>query len=181
MKKGFAIDQLMLYILALFISGLILFYGYRAIKGIQCRAEEISLVRFEENLRAKIETLSSQYDSVRIEELDVPLGSCLPAVEKVCFADETKAIQPSGKDGAGLCKLTGANYDAHDSPAICNALQDKTDNVFLLPGIRPLRVKKIKLGEGTVCISAHGGRVSLKLTGKGDGTQIEPKPTRIST
>lgn len=174
MKKGIAIDQLILYILALFISALILFYGYRAITGLRCRADEIALVRFEKSLQAKIETLSSQYDSVRIESFDVTTGGCLPAVEKVCFADE-KDFSP---DKAELCKKQGGkNYDSRYSPAICSALQDKTDNVFLLPGARPLRIKKIKLEtEGTVCVSAPGGSLSLRLTGKGDGTHVAPLP-----
>ncbi|MBI4441332.1 hypothetical protein HY639_04130 [Candidatus Woesearchaeota archaeon] len=158
-------DQILLYILALFITALILFYGYRAIASLQNRAEEIALVRFEKSLQAKIETLASQYESVRIEEFDVPKG-----VDKVCFADEQRA---PGQDTAELCKPNGKNYDQKTSPVVCDALTAKTDNVFLLPSLQNLKIKKVKLEGGTSCIPSKGGRIVLRLTGQGDGTSIE--------
>ena len=162
--KGVAVDQLLLYILALFLSGLILFYGYRAITGLQKRADEVALIQFEKKLQAKIESIASQYDSVRIEELAVPQG-----VEKVCFADEKESIPP---DKAGLCE--GSNYH----PVVCNALLDKAENVFLLPAVHSLRVAKIKLREeGTICIPIRGGTLTLRLRGEGDGTHVEEART----
>lgn len=161
MKKG-VLDQMLLYILALFIAALILFYGYKAITSLQHRAEEIALVRFEKSLQAKIENLASQYESIRIEELDVPQD-----VKKVCFADKNACI--GGNDAAGLCTVGGPDYNA----IIKDAITSKTDNVFMIPTYQNLNIKKIVIFGGTLCINNVGGRIKLKLTGMGDGTQIE--------
>lgn len=164
-KKGI-VEHLLFYLLALFIAALILFYGYKAISSLQQRAEEIALIRFEKSLQAKVETLTSQYDSMRIEEFTLPRG-----VERVCFADLSQGISKSTPDtlGAGLCDTGNQNYNA----LVCNAIQEKTDSVFLLPTFQNLHVKKIKIDTGTLCISSKGGLLTLRLTGKGDGTRVE--------
>ncbi len=164
-KKG-VVEHLLFYLLALFIAALILFYGYKAISSLQHRAEEIALIRFEKSLQAKIETLTSQYDSLRIEEFTLPQG-----VNRVCFADLSQNINKNNPDrtGAGLCDTGSQNYHA----IVCNAITDKTDSVFLLPTLQNLHIKKIKIDTGTLCVSSKGGLLTLRLTGRGDGTRVE--------
>ena len=160
MKKRGMLDQIFLYVLALFLTALILFYGYKAILSLQQRAEELTLIRFEKNLKAKIETISSQYGSIRIEEFSVPGG-----VTSVCFADKSNLQE----DRAGLCSPSSQNYQ----PVVCNALKERTDTVFLLPILQNLYVDKILVPTGTFCTPVQGRLISLRLTGKGDGTLVE--------
>ena len=168
-KKG-VVEHLLFSLLALFIAALILFYGYKAISSLQQRAEEIALIRFEKSLQAKIETLTSQYDSMRIEEFTLPRG-----IDRVCFADLSQDISERTPDrsGAGLCDMGNQNYNA----LACNAITDKTDSVFLLPTFQNLHIKRIKITQGTLCVSSRGGLLTLRLTGKGDGTFVEETST----
>ncbi|PIN78936.1 hypothetical protein COV14_01535, partial [Candidatus Woesearchaeota archaeon CG10_big_fil_rev_8_21_14_0_10_33_12] len=72
MKKAQIQGQVFIYILTLIITGMILLYGYNAIKSISERAKQVELVKFKNDLKEDFETISFDYGSVKTMSYHVP-------------------------------------------------------------------------------------------------------------
>ena len=159
-KKGQIAGQVFIFILAAFLAVLIIGYGYRAISSFTSRTEDIALADFKTTLQGKVRTIASSHD-VRKLELRVP-----GKYEEVCFVDLGKRELAAG---SCLCDLDCRDY----SPEVCDAWMTEgyEYNVFLIP-ITPIKAAEMEIDGGYFCIEPEGGRISLRLEGKGNRTNV---------
>src|SRR3989344_2540252 len=81
-KKGMAIEQVFIFILAAVTFAVILIFGYKSISGFMDKGEEVSFVRFKTDLESSIKKISTEYGAVRIQQFNAPLN-----YDKICFID----------------------------------------------------------------------------------------------
>ena len=162
-NKGQMIGQIFVFILAMVILVLIVFFGFKAMAGFQNTGEEVGLVKFETELKSSIKTISLDYGSMRKKIISLPSN-----YKKLCFIDlsqREKAIAALGQ-----------------YPIIRNALEDGSDqNIFLDPmakieievGKITLKTKKDnKYGTPVLCVPIQKGKVELRLEGLGGSAGI---------
>ncbi len=177
MKKG-QVSHVFTYIMAIIIFAVILIFGYRAISEFVDKGERVAFVTFKTDLEGAVGEIASDYGSVVVYNAQHPLK--MPGkYEKICFID--------------VDKPPVANCNGLLNPIICDAWKTAFDaggfnaaeaNVFLEPiGILPIKVYRIKVDTngnriedgndaGYICFDNVGGRVNLRLEGKGDHTFI---------
>ena len=80
MKKGQVQGQVFIYVLTLIITGMILIYGYNAIKSINENANQVELANFKTTIKSDFEKMSSDYGSVKTMSYNVP-----SKLKEVCF------------------------------------------------------------------------------------------------
>ena len=161
MKRGQIQGQVFIYILTLIITAGILIYGYNSIKKLNATSNQVQFVEFKTNLKSNIETISSDYNSVKTYTYNVP-----SKVKEVCFYQES---HPPGIP-ADLVNI--------DNPYIRDQVIDTNNNVFLVMDntIESMEFSGIEIGDNDLqllCIPITGGRLKLKLEGKGDGVKVE--------
>jgi|TARA_B100002003_G_C14058335_1_gene509558 hypothetical protein len=164
MKKGQMIGQVFIYILAIILTAVILGYGYKTIVTFRENSEKISYIQFQTDLQNSVETITSDFGSVKI------IGLSLPAnFKKVCFVKNYQDFSDT--------------FSAPDYPIIENSVVDGAEkNVFLVENIakESFYVGKIDLDDDSgylinddlLCISVLSGKLRLRLEGKGDHTKI---------
>ncbi len=161
MKRGQIQGQVFIYILTLIITAGILIYGYNAIKKLNETSNKVQLVDFKTKLKSDIETISSDYNSVKTYTYNVPSN-----VKEVCFYQE-----PS-PPGIPPISVNIPN------PYILDSVKDTNNNVFLVMknGVPdPIELPRIESDTNDVallCIPIINGRLKLKLEGKGDGVKV---------
>lgn len=158
-KKGEITGQLFVFLLAIILFGLILIYGYKAVKTFGEKSKETAFIEFKENLQTAIRTALMDYGSVKKFQLAIPSN-----YKEVCFIDlETLQI-----------KNTRLNELANTRPLIFNAIETGTSqNIFLVPMAEsPLQVEKLSIDEGFICFENIKIGVSLRLEGKGKSVGI---------
>jgi len=161
MKRGQIQGQVFIYILTLIITASILLYGYKAIKNISEKAEQVELVDFKTKLKSDFETISTDHGSVKTKTYNVP-----SKVNEICFYQE-------GEDPLFHAMPNDIN------PLIKDSIGDETgNNVFLVMGnaIEPMNLGRIEIsneGYNMVCIKPSGNRLKLRLEGLGDGVAVE--------
>ena len=155
MRKAQVQTQIFIYILAILVAGLILFYGYGAIKDFITRGERLSLVNLENDLKDNVQALSTSFERVKIETLDVP-GNYV----KLCLLDLSKPA-----DDFSVCR---SEYN----PVVCESWKDPEieENVFLVDD----EGATIKLGQGYIgdiildnpgCFDVINSKIKIKFTG----------------
>jgi len=160
-KKAQIIGEVFLFIMAAALAVLIIIYGYKALSGFTSRTEEISLVNFKTDLQSEIRTIASDYGSVKKLDLTMPGRFdvfCLIDIEQRNLASTT-----------GLCTLGHPDYN----PEVCDAWETEgnEENAFLIP-ITPIKVSKMDIDGGYLCIKPTGNKISLRLEGLGDRTKV---------
>jgi hypothetical protein len=160
------IGQILIYVVAVVLVGLILAYGYNAIITIKNSAEQVSFIQFEKELSSVVETISPDYNSVKIRGFEVPSG-----YTKVCFV----------KNYGGFPTLSGTGY-----PMLEDSVNEKVQkNVFL---IKPnANMKSIFIGDISVedesgdadiiCLKTINHQIKLKFMGKGDHALLSEAKT----
>ncbi|MBI5390049.1 hypothetical protein HZB02_01030 [Candidatus Woesearchaeota archaeon] len=141
---------------------LVLAFGYQGVVMISQRTAQAQQLAFEQQLISNIATISHEYGSVKKLDLNIP-----GKVSKVCFVDLTTYANSftAGQD--------------QENQAITAALQgfDKNNpekgplyNIFLFSDtFQTLYADVVKT---TGCFTPTNGKLALKLTGMGDGTEI---------
>lgn len=164
MRKGQMIGQVFIFILAGLVFVLILGYGYRAITNFMERGQEVQLLDFRNELDSTVNMIKRDYGSVQRIELRMPVKT-----ELVCFVVSVDDI-PS----AQLPNNWESNFKTA-YPLLYTAWSTGSENVFLLPRQpTPILIKDISIENGYCCIPAAGGRVSLRMEGKGNKAKITP-------
>ena len=87
MKKAQIASQIFVYIFALFVISLILWFGVKAIYSFTKQAEEIELVRIETDLKARISSVAAEYDTR--EKVEVRLSK---KFKDICFAGDNPSV-----------------------------------------------------------------------------------------
>lgn len=158
MKKS-QIGQIFIYVLTLVIISFILIYGYNAIKNFKEKSEQISLVKFKNELSNIVEIISPDYGSVKIRNIEVPSG-----YDEVCFVEYYKGNFPLIN--------TPSLFDNH--PILKDSVNSGVKkNVFL---IREITEKSFFIGDIKVisddnkilCFKVANNIIKIKFEGRGD-------------
>lgn len=169
-RKGQIAGQIFIYAIAVVVVGLIIVYGYSAIKGFRDKGEEVEYITLKTNIENSIKSIASDYGSIKRPSFHVPSKYSM-----VCFVDKSKA-DTSAPGASDICS-------SHDKdklwPIACEGWKAGRNNVFLIPdGSDAFDVGDIAIvsEDGTqplsdVCIPNLNGKLNLQL--KGLGNQVE--------
>ncbi len=164
-SKKAQIAQVFIYILALFIFALILYYGYYSISSFIKKGEEVTYIKFKTSLESEVEAILPQFGSVSIFNKNKPLK--VPSkVEQICFVSYNNVIN-------GIAP----NHPQLD-PVIKLSIESKTEeNVFLLPREEraPISLLRIEVPGGFDCISMKQSRLDIRLESLGNVVKITPE------
>jgi len=164
MKKAQVAGQVFIFILAAVIAILTLLYGYNAIfgkSGIVTRAEEIAEINFRTEVETQIRTIASDFGRVKKLELSLP-----GKAEQLCIIDLNQ------RDKAVTSPICSPNNLAYQ-PEVCDAWKTEgyQNNIFLLP-LSPFRAVPLHLDDGFLCVQPVGIKITLRLHGLGDATNV---------
>lgn len=158
MKKGQAIGQIFTYIIAIIITAIILGYGYNSIVSIKQKSEQVSYIKFKNDLQNEIKKISFDFGSVKKVSFSLPKN-----YKQVCFVET-----PPDEDTP--IPITNPKY-----PIIVDSSKSGVKkNVFLVENIAKdsFYIGKIVLPEDLFCVNTINGRIQLKLEGMGDHAKI---------
>ena len=143
-------SQIFIYVLTIILISFILAYGYNAVQNFKNRAEQVSCLKFKNDLVNAIESISSDFGSVKRKELQL----CASYIQ-ACFVETFES----------------PNLPSNVNPFIKGELLSNTgNNVFLIDGGAPesFHVGKISVEPDALCIKSTNSKISLRLEGKGN-------------
>ena len=165
MKTSQIQGQIFIYILTIVLVSFILVYGYNAIKNIQNNAQQVSCLKFRNDLQSAIEIVSNDFGRVKKEDIEI----CQP-YKRVCFVETY--------DFKNVVKSNPRNSDPSatlDEILKHNIKSETGKNVFLVDKVskESFYAGNISINPGpttfdVLCINAINNRISLKLEGKGN-------------
>jgi hypothetical protein len=168
--KKAQISQVFIYIMALFIFALILYYGYYSISSFIKRGEEVVFIKFKTELESEIDVLLPQYGSVSIFSEKKPLK--VPSdVEEICFVS-------SDLIGSSIDKLPSSLIHYRKDPTIkLSVAEGAQENVFIVPREERASIflTHIKAADDFFCIPTKQGRLDIRLESFGSYVQIDPE------
>lgn len=168
-KKAEVPAQIMTYVLAAILFGLIMVFGYNVVVSMRMSSESVAMVKFKTQLEGDIKKMSMETGrTTRLYEYLSP-GN----FREVCFIDSDYL------EG----DLTTTQID--NLEAGCEGkkmLIDSADagvqsNMFLFPGTVNFEIGSIEVDNGCVCIASRAGKFSMRMKGKGDRAEISPEVT----
>ncbi len=175
-KKAMGIGEVFVYIIAALTFALIMIFGYKAINQFLEKGQQVEFVQFKTELESSVKKIYSEYGSVREVRYRLPSG-----YTQVCFVD----LDKSYLENCNTLHLTDPVActvwkQAQDRVGENEIAYDNADeNVFLTPPA-PVKIKvyKLNIPEGILCIPLTQSSFSLRLKGEGDKTalQIPPPP-----
>jgi len=174
MKKAQSAEQIFIYIVAIVVVGLIILYGYSAIKGFTQRGEEVEFITLKTGLENSFKSIVSDYGSVKRPDISVS-----SKYEMICFVDKSR---PDGDiDNTAICNKAIADAQKLSDlyqPIMCAGWKTHRDSIFLLPdGSQSLDVGTTLVikndnqpyaGQPFLCIKAVNNKIKLQLAGLGD-------------
>ena len=143
-------SQVFIYILTIILISFILVYGYNAVQNFKKRAEQVSCLKFKNDLSNAIESISSDFGSIKRKDLQLCAGYA-----QVCFVETFES--PSISNSV--------------DPIIKDSILSNTGkNVFLVEDIakEAFYAGKISVEPDVLCIRAVSNKISLRLEGKGN-------------
>lgn len=184
-KKGIAIGQVFIFMVAAITFALIMIFGYKTISTFLSKGETVEFAQFKNDIEQSVKKIYTEYGAIRIEEYSLP-----PRYEQICFVDLNYKALP--EEVKRLCSKDALACDVWEEAQ--NHLQSEADayemideNVFLRPQA-PVKIKLFSftiadendpsLKKGFLCEEIRGGIFSLYLEGKGDHTEISAKTTQ---
>ncbi len=166
-KKSQIAGQIFIWILAIFILAIIVFYGYKAISSFMQKGEEVSFIQFKNTLESEVTRLSTQLGDVVVFNERNPLN--VPGKYKtVCFVS-------GGADDLDIPIGLSESLKKTINASIESDIITTTENVFLEPlSPNPIYVGNIEIVDGDIlCMDVVNGRIDIRLTGRGGATRIE--------
>lgn len=154
MSKAQLYSQIFIYILTIILISFILVYGYNAVQNFKKRAEQVSCLKFRNDLINAVDVISSDFGSVKRKELQLCSG-----YSKVCFVETFES----------------PNLPNDIDPIIKDSILSGTGrNVFLIEDIakESFYAGRISVDPDVLCIKAAGNKINLKLEGKGNHAAI---------
>src|SRR3989344_7562523 len=82
MKKSQLYGQVFTYVLTIVLVSFILVYGYNTIQNFRQRAEQVACLKFQNDLKNSVETIISDFGSVKRKDLQLCSG-----YNQVCFVE----------------------------------------------------------------------------------------------
>lgn len=155
-KKSQA-DQIFVWAIAAIMMTLLLLFGYRAIKGLSDRGEQVQYIEFQNQLKSTVEG-TRDYGSERRVSFNAPVG-----FKKVCFV-RTYPDLPS------------QDVIPSDYPIIKDQVQSrvKDANVFLIKDIteESFYIGDVDVDGDILCIEVVRGEVNIRIKGFGRYAKI---------
>ena len=163
-KKGMGIGQVFVFITAAITFAFILIFGYSAVNDFLDKGETVEFYQFKNSVESSVKKIFSEYGAVRHETFRVPVVH-----KQVCFVDLDTAYNVE------LCSLDPLACDVWETAFDSGQGYDGADqNVFLQPpGDAAIKVFKLEIENGFLCIPIEGGSFELRLEGKGSRTKID--------
>ena len=128
----------------------ILVYGYNAVQNFKKKAEQVSCLKFKNDLSNAVESVLSDYGTVKRKDLQLCSG-----FTQVCFVET----------------FDSPSLPSNIDPIIRDSvLSNSGKNVFLVENIakESFYAGKISVQPDVLCIKVVNNKVSLKLEGKGN-------------
>lgn len=150
MSRGQLYSQIFVYILTIILISFILVYGYNAVQNFKNRAEQVSCLKFKNDLISAIDGISPDFGSVKKKEFQLCSG-----YSKVCFIETFES----------------PNIPGDIDPIIRDSILSGTGrNVFLAEDIakESFFAGKISVDPDVLCIMATNRRIAVKLEGRGN-------------
>lgn len=163
MKKSQIYSQIFIYILALVLTSVILIYGYNAIQNFNKRANQVCFLKFKNDLSNAIESITSDYGSVKKKDLQLCSG-----YNKVCFVESFEPLSQSSRQNPE------SNVNSLD-PIIKDSIASNTEkNVFLVDKIakESFYAGNISVAGDVLCIDPKNNEISLRLEGMGNHVKL---------
>ena len=85
MKKGQIAGQIFIYVIAVVVVGLIIAYGYSAIKGFSQKGEQVEYITLKSSLENSVKAIVSDYGSIKRPDISVP-----GKYEMICFVNKNR-------------------------------------------------------------------------------------------
>lgn len=178
-RKAEVASQIFVYIIALVVVGMVIVFGYKAVKSFASRSDEVALIKFKTEVENTFKQVSSNFNTIKVEDFDIPSG-----YDEICIVN-LNAHQ-------SISDFTEDEFKNYN-PILFEGVQEKK-NLFLVNGIylEPFYVGKVALdidmqtsgndpaacnGDGKensqdtgylMCIKSKNTKVKMKLKGKGD-------------
>ena len=164
-KKAQIIGQVFIYILAIFIFAIIIFFGYKAINGFIDKGQETAFIQFKNTLEGEVSRISTEPGDIIVfnERNPLPVPGNYNAV---CFV---------GKDADPNLVPGWIGQDSKEiiSSAITEGIHITTENVFMIPSAQsPIYLGYIETSPSIFCINVTNGIINIRLEGLGYGTNI---------
>ena len=152
-------QQTFIYILSLIGVAFILIFGYKAINDISKKDDQVVLIQFQNKLKNDVESLSSDYGSVKVREYNLPSG-----FDEICFVD-----------------LENVNPELiPNRPIMEDSIQSGVKkNIFSLRenDIETFYIEGFKLSDPYwSCIQPKSGNIELRIEGIGNAAFIKTPP-----
>ena len=180
MKKAQIAGQIFIYVIAVVVVGLIMAYGYSAIKSFGQRGEEVEYITLKTNIENSVKAITSDYGSIKRPDFSVS-----GKYEMVCFVDKDRPDRETAAMATVLCGSgTTGNPDLDkklDQPIACSGWKTGRNNVFMIPdGSESFNVGTISIvnagepysGQPFICFDVVNNKIKLQLTGKGDTVEV---------
>ena len=165
MKKSQIHGQIFIYILTIVLVSFILVYGYNVIKNLQNNVQQVSCLKFRDDLKNAVDIISNDFGRVKKEDIEI-----CPPYKRVCFV-ETYYAKNVVKDNPRNSEV-GVPIDQILKD---NIKSETGKNVFLVDRASKewFYAGNISINPGPVnfdvlCMNAINSRIILKLEGKGD-------------
>ncbi|NQU78344.1 hypothetical protein HQ545_01100 [Candidatus Woesearchaeota archaeon] len=171
-RKAQIAGQIFIYIIAIVVVGLIIAYGYSAIKSFTQRGEEVEYISLRTGLENSVKSIASDFGSIKRPGINIP-----GKYKMVCFVE--KGHSESTIRDTALCQsLPGLND--YYQPLVCSAWTTGRDNVFMIPdGSDAFDVGDIKIkNDGKpyagpfICFEVANNKINLQLKGLGDKVEV---------
>ena len=160
MRKAQLYGQIFTYILTIILASFILIYGYNAIVNFKSRAEQISCLKFRNDLSSAVEGILSDFGSVKRKDLELCNN-----YKQVCFVETFESFDrqnPQGKNQQGPINI---------DPIIKDSISSNSGkNVFLVENIakESFYIGNISVDSDVFCVPVVDNKISLRLEGKGN-------------
>ena len=154
-EKSQLYSQIFIYVLTIILISFILAYGYNAVQNFKKRAEQVSCLKFKNDLVNAVESISSDFGSVKRKELQLCGG-----YTQACFIETFES----------------PNLPSNIDPIIRDSMLSNTGrNVFLVEKIakESFYAGKISVEPDVLCIKSTNSKISLRLEGKGNHVLLD--------
>ena len=163
MKKTQLYSQIFIYILTIILVSFILVYGYNAIQNFKKRAEQVQCLKFKNDLSNSIETIISDFGSVKRKDFELCAG-----YTKVCFVESFEI----------------PNLPSNVDPIIKDSVLSNTGkNVFLVENVakESFYAGVISVEPDVLCVQGVNRKISLRLEGRGNHVLLGQWSNSISS
>lgn len=163
-KKAMGIQQVFVFIVSAIVLAMIIIFGYSAITDFLEKGEQVEFFQFKSSLESSISKIYSEYGAVRQQDYSLPMR-----YEQICFVDLDAEYD------SALCDFNAVACDVWETAYDSQMGYDGVDeNVFLKPSAEvAIKVRKLEIDGGFLCLPIEGGSFSLRLEGRGSKALVE--------